>query len=209
MSSIGNILVVDDNPKYIADALPMYGYDVEVATDGVQALKILQKNNKFDIVLLDVMMPNMDGWQTLKSIRNDSKLKHLSVIMLTAVNEESKQVSGLRAGADDYITKPFILPNLLARIEALLRRTKWQQEATQIVSSDINMDIPQDIEPLTEREKEVLRLVAKGANNDTIAKELFVKEYTVKAHLNNIFKKLKVKNRTQAVLLSMQMKITD
>ena len=60
-----------------------------------------------------------------------------------------------------------------------------------------------------EREKEVLKLVAKGANNDTIAKELFVKEYTVKAHLNNIFKKLKVKNRTQAVLLSMQMKITD
>lgn len=207
MSSIGNILVVDDNPKYIADALPMYGYDVEVATDGVQALKILQKNNKFDLILLDVMMPNMDGWQTLKAIRNDSKLKHLSVIMLTAVNEESKQVSGLRAGADDYITKPFILPNLLARIEALLRRTKWQQEASG-VSSEI-IDIPQDIEPLTEREKEVLKLVAKGANNDTIAKELFVKEYTVKAHLNNIFKKLKVKNRTQAVLLSMQMKITD
>ncbi len=207
MSTIGNILVVDDNPKYIADALPMYGYDVEVATDGMQALKILQKNNKFDIVLLDVMMPIMDGWQTLKAIRNDSKLKHLSVIMLTAVNEESKQVSGLRAGADDYITKPFILPNLLARIEALLRRTKWQQEANQ--STDINIDIPQDIEPLTEREKEVLKLVAKGANNDTIAKELFVKEYTVKAHLNNIFKKLKVKNRTQAVLLSMQMKITD
>ncbi|MBQ2871973.1 response regulator transcription factor [bacterium] len=208
MSTIGNILVVDDNPKYIADALPMYGYDVEVATDGMQALKILQKNNKFDLILLDVMMPNMDGWQTLKAIRNDNKLKHISVIMLTAVNEESKQVSGLRAGADDYITKPFILPNLLARIEALLRRTKWQQEATQS-STEINMEIPDDIEPLTEREKEVLKLVAKGANNETIANELFVKEYTVKAHLNNIFKKLKVKNRTQAVLLSMQMKITD
>lgn len=207
MSTIGNILVVDDNPKYISEALPMYGYDVEVATDGLQALKILQKKNNFDLVLLDVMMPNLDGWQTLKAIRNDSKLKHLSVIMLTAVNEESKQVSGLRAGADDYITKPFILPNLLARIEALLRRTKWQKESSQ--AADISIDIPADIEPLTEREKEVLKLVAKGANNDTIAKELFVKEYTVKAHLNNIFKKLKVKNRTQAVLLSMQMKIID
>ncbi len=207
MSSIGNILIVDDNPKYIADALPMYGYDVEIATNGLQALKILQKNNNFDIVLLDVMMPVMDGWQTLKAIRNDNKLKHLSIIMLTAVNEESKQVSGLRAGADDYITKPFILPNLLARIEALLRRTKWQQEASQ--NTEINIDVAQDIEPLTEREKEVLKLVAKGAKNDTIAKELFVKEYTVKAHLNNIFKKLKVKNRTQAVLVAMQMKITD
>ncbi len=207
MSTIGNILVVDDNPKYISEALPMYGYDVEVATDGIEALKILQKNNNFDIVLLDVMMPNLDGWQTLKAIRSDSRLKHLSVIMLTAVNEDSKQVSGLRAGADDYITKPFILPNLLARVEALLRRTKWQKESSQ--NTDINIDIPADIEPLTEREKEVLKLVSKGANNDTIAKELCVKEYTVKAHMNNIFKKLKVKNRTQAVLLSMQMKIID
>lgn len=208
MSTIGNILVVDDNPKYIADALPMYGYDVEVATDGMQALKILKKNNNFDLVLLDVMMPNLDGWQTLKAIRNDNKLKHLSVIMLTAVNEESKQVSGLRAGADDYITKPFILPNLLARVEALLRRTKWQQEAAKS-TADTDFNIPEDIEPLTEREKEVLKLVAKGAKNDTIAKELFVKEYTVKAHLNNIFKKLKVKNRTQATLLAMHLNITD
>ena len=207
MSTIGNILIVDDNPKYIADALPMYGYDVEVATNGYQALKILQKNNTFDLVLLDVMMPIMDGWQTLKAIRSNEKLKHLSVIMLTAVNEESKQVSGLRAGADDYITKPFILPNLLARIEALLRRTKWQKEA--VSQNKINVEVPADIEPLTEREKEVLKLVAKGANNDTIAQELFVKQYTVKAHLNNIFKKLKVKNRTQAVLLSMQMNITN
>jgi len=206
MSTIGNILIVDDNPKYIADALPMYGYDVEVATDGRQALKILKKHNNFDLVLLDVMMPNMDGWQTLKAIRSDDKLKHLSVIMLTAINEESKQVSGLRAGADDYITKPFILPNLLARIEALLRRSKWQQEENK--KNNINIEIPNNIEPLTEREKEVLKLVAKGANNDTIANELCVKEYTVKAHLNNIFKKLKVKNRTQAVLLSMQTDIT-
>lgn len=208
MSTIGNILVVDDNPKYIADALPMYGYDIEVATDGMQALKILKKNNNFDIVLLDVMMPKMDGWQTLKAIRTDSRLKHLSVIMLTAVNEESKQISGLRAGADDYITKPFILPNLLARIEALLRRTKWQQESVKS-AADIDFDIPEDIIPLTEREKEVLKLVAKGAKNDTIAKELVVKEYTVKAHLNSIFKKLKVKNRTQATLLAMHLNLTD
>ena len=207
MSSIGNILIVDDNPKYISEALPMYGYDVEVALDGMQALKILSKNNKFDIVLLDVMMPNMDGWQTLKAIRSDNKLKNILVIMLTAVNEESKQVSGLRAGADDYITKPFILPNLLARIEALLRRTKWQKET--MSTGDVGIQIADDIEPLTEREKDVLKLVAKGVNNDTIARELCVKEYTVKAHMNNIFKKLKVKNRTQAVLLAMQMKLVD
>ena len=71
------------------------------------------------------MMPNMNGWETLKSIRQDNTLKHKPVIMITAVNEDQKMISGLRNGADDYIVKPFILPNLLARIEAVLRRCSW------------------------------------------------------------------------------------
>ena len=146
MSELTKILLVDDNSKYLKDALPFYGYEVQTACDGVQALKELaKKDNKFDLVLLDVMMPNMNGWETLKSIRSNEDTKHLPVIMLTAVNEEQKMVSGLKIGADDYIVKPFILP-----------------------------------------------------------KKLVVKEVTVKTHLNSIFKKLKVANRTQAVLLAMQ-----
>ena len=117
-----NILIVDDNPKYLKDALPFYGYNVTVATDGLQALSLL-KNNTYDLILLDVMMPKMDGWETLKNIRKNSTTKYVPVIMLTAVNEEQKMVTGLKIGADDYIVKPFILPNLLARMEALLRRT--------------------------------------------------------------------------------------
>ena len=66
------------------------------------------------------MMPNMDGWDTLKAIRSNKKIKYIPVIMITAVSEDQKVVSGLRIGADDYIVKPFILPNLLARIEAVL-----------------------------------------------------------------------------------------
>ena len=80
----------------------------------------------FDLVLLDVMMPNMDGWDTLKAIRKNKKTERIPVIMITAVNEEQKVVSGLKIGADDYIVKPFILPNLLARVEAVLRRSNWQ-----------------------------------------------------------------------------------
>ena len=126
MNGVASILVVDDNPKFLADALPMYGYDVTVANDGLEALKILM-DKTFDLILLDVMMPNMDGWDTLKAIRNNKKTQYIPVIMITAVSEDQKVVSGLKIGADDYIVKPFILPNLLARVEAVLRRSKWQQ----------------------------------------------------------------------------------
>lgn len=211
MTQLGNILIVDDNPKYLQDALPMYGYEVSVATDGVQALKILSKTNMktnpFDLILLDVMMPNMNGWDTLKAIRNNEKTKHIPVIMLTAINEEQKMVSGLKIGADDYVVKPFVLPNLLARIEAILRRSSWQKSEAKAHDLPFGSDEP--VEALTLREIEVLTLVAQGANNQTIADKLFVKEVTVKTHLNSIFKKLKVSNRTQAVLLAMQMNLIN
>lgn len=190
-----NVLLVDDNSKYLKDALPFYGYEVETACDGIQALKALEKK-VFDIVLLDVMMPNMDGWQTLKAIRSNEDTKHLPVIMLTAVNEDQKMVSGLKNGADDYITKPFILPNLLARMEAVLRRSTRQAEPS--VKKNISLT------PLTAKEKEVLELVSQGFSNKEIADKMYVREVTVKTHLNSIFKKLKVTNRTQAVLLAKQ-----
>ena len=206
MEGIASILVVDDNPKYLADALPMYGYDVTVANDGLEALKILdQKEGVFDLILLDVMMPNMDGWDTLKAIRSNKKIKYIPVIMITAVSEDQKVVSGLRIGADDYIVKPFILPNLLARIEAVLRRCQWQKEAAPKQEAGLNKNV--NIDALTPKEEEVLALVAKGASNQEIADQLYVRDVTVKTHLNSIFKKLKVTNRTQAVLLAMQMNL--
>ena len=208
MGGIASILVVDDNPKFLADALPMYGYDVTVAEDGLQALKILSEENAhFDLILLDVMMPNMDGWDTLKAIRNNNKIKYIPVIMITAVSEDQKVVSGLKIGADDYIVKPFILPNLLARIEAILRRCQWQKEATPKAEKTLNKDVTIDV--LTPKEKEVLALVAKGASNQEIADKLCVRDVTVKTHLNSVFKKLKVTNRTQAVLLAMEMNLIN
>lgn len=208
MDGIASILVVDDNPKYLADALPMYGYEVTVAHDGLEALKILGKTeNGFDLILLDVMMPNMDGWDTLKAIRSNKNFKYTPVIMITAVSEEQKVVSGLRIGADDYIVKPFILPNLLARIEAVLRRCKWQKEAVPKQENNLNKNV--NIDVLTPKEKEVLALVGKGASNQEIADKLCVRDVTVKTHLNSIFKKLKVTNRTQAVLLAMQINLIN
>ena len=192
-----NVLLVDDNSKYLKDALPFYGYEVQTALDGIQALKILENNSQdIDIILLDVIMPNMDGWQTLKAIRSNEKTKHLPVIMLTAINEDQKMVAGLKNGADDYIVKPFILPNLLARMEAVLRRSVLQTRKPKT-----NKALT---EPLTAKEKEVLQLVSQGKSNKEIADTMFVKEVTIKTHLNSIFKKLKVNSRTQAVLLAME-----
>lgn len=206
MSSIAKILLVDDNPKYIEKALPMYGYEISTAKDGQEALKLLNEQKElYDLVLLDIMMPNLNGWDTLQAIRSDKRLETMPVIMLTAVSEEQKEVLGLKFGADDYITKPVILPNLLARIEALLRRSAWQKNKL----NNINIKNNSELESLTSREKEVLKMVAKGDSNQNIAEKLFVREVTVKTHLNNIFKKLKVTNRTQAVLLAMQMRIIE
>ncbi|MEE0496657.1 MAG: response regulator transcription factor [Cyanobacteriota bacterium] len=207
MSDLAKILLVDDNPKYLADVLPFYGYDLKCVSDGVQALSVLDSGEFFDIVLLDVMMPNMNGWDTLKTIRKNSKTKDIPVIMLTAVNEDQKMISGLKIGADDYIVKPFILPNLLARIEAVLRRANRNKQVPKPENVTINQ--ADNFNSLTKREKDVLLLVTQGESNKSIADKLVLSEVTVKSHLNSIFKKLNVTNRTQAVLVAMQMNLVE
>ena len=117
-----SVLVVEDD-RNIAELLQMYlekeGYTVTVAADGGQGLSKFRAN-KPDLVLLDVMMPVMDGWAVCRAIRAESTTP---VIMLTAKGETDDKVAGLKQGADDYITKPFEMKEVLARIEAVLRRT--------------------------------------------------------------------------------------
>lgn len=207
MAELTKILLVDDNPKFLEDVLPFYGYEVKCAHDGFECLEILNSDELFDLVLLDIMMPKMDGWETLKNIRKTPICKDIPVIMLTAVNEDQKMVTGLKIGADDYIVKPFVLPNLLARIEAVLRRSRTTQNKSQ--KSNVTINQINQFNSLTRREKDVLLLVTQGENNKSIAEKLVVSEITVKSHLNNIFKKLNVSNRTQAVLLAMQMNLVE
>lgn len=204
MAELYKVLIVDDNPKYLEDVLPYYGYEVVCALNGEKAIEILSQDNSIDLVLLDVMMPKLNGWETLKIIRKTPKTKDIPVIMVTAVNEDQKMISGLKTGADDYIIKPFILPNLLARMEAVLRRAKRPLPQNNVTISQINQ-----FKTLTRREKDVLLLVTQGENNKSIADKLVLSEVTVKSHLNSIFKKLNVTNRTQLVLLTMQMNLSE
>jgi len=117
-----SVLIVEDDPN-IRELLQLYlekgGYAVTLASDGGQGLDKFRAI-KPNLVLLDVMMPVMDGWAVCKAIREES---NVPVIMLTAKGETDDKVMGLRTGADDYVTKPFEMKELLARIEAVLRRT--------------------------------------------------------------------------------------
>ena len=139
-----SVLIVEDD-RNIQELLQMYlekeGYAVTVASDGGQGLAKF-RSIKPDLVLLDVMMPVMDGWAGCKAIRADSQTP---IIMLTAKGETDDKVAGLKSGADDYVTKPFEMKELLARIEAVLRRTGSapQEETARRLSFDkmtIDMD---------------------------------------------------------------------
>ena len=124
-----SVLIVEDD-KNIAELLQLYlekeGYAVTLAVDGGQGLAKFRAIRP-DIVLLDIMMPVMDGWTVCKTIRAESQTP---VIMLTAKSETDDKITGLKSGADDYITKPFEMREVLARIEAVLRRSSGNSGAT-------------------------------------------------------------------------------
>ena len=116
------ILIVEDDPN-ISELLRMYlekeGYTAETAKDGGEGVELFRRFQP-DLMLLDIMLPILDGWGVLRTVRQESQVP---VIMLTAKGETSDKVQGLRQGADDYITKPFEMKEVLARVEAVLRRT--------------------------------------------------------------------------------------
>ena len=118
------ILVVDDESrmrKLIKDFLEREGYCILEAGDGVEALDLFYENRDIALIILDVMMPRMDGWQTCKEIREHSKVP---IMMLTARAEEWNELKGFELGVDEYVTKPFSPKILVARVAALLKRTK-------------------------------------------------------------------------------------
>ncbi len=122
------ILVVDDEErmqKLLKDFLKMKDYEVLLAGNGEEAIDLFFKEKSIALIILDVMMPRMDGWTALKTIREHSKVP---VIMLTARSEENDELKGFDYGADEYISKPFSPKILVARVEALLRRSGVQKE---------------------------------------------------------------------------------
>ena len=142
MQWTGRVLVVDDDKdicEMVAIALKAGGLDVDTTFDGKSALDLFNMNN-YDVIVLDVMLPIIDGWEVCRKIRN-SPGKGVSIIMLTAKTSEADRVLGLKIGADDYVVKPFSPRELTYRVKALIRRSKNYNMAKVITISGLTVDI--------------------------------------------------------------------
>lgn len=174
MDNKERILIVDDE-ELIRDMIKEYitveGYDIDEASDGVDAINMF-KTNKYSLVILDVMMPKMDGWTVLREIRRTSRVP---VIMLTARGEEYDKLFGFELGVDDYIVKPFSPKELLARMKAIIRRSTFPaaQEVKEnksvfeglIIDYDShNVYVDNTLINLTPKEYELLNFFSKNPN---------------------------------------------
>ncbi len=206
-----SILVVDDElrmRKLIKDFLVVKGFNILEAEDGEKALEIFEENkNKINLILLDVMMPKLDGWSVLRQIRQNSKVP---IIMLTARGEEQDELFGFELGADEYISKPFSPKILVARVEAILKRTN---QDTKEIKSYGGIEIDQEgrtvkvdnkeIE-LSLREYELLIYLINNKNialsRDKILNNVWNYEYygdsrTIDSHVKKIRHKLGKKGK--------------
>lgn len=205
------ILVVDDESrmrKLLKDFLMAKGYKILEAEDGEKALEIFEENrNKIKLILLDVMMPKLDGWSVLRKIRQDS---NLPVIMLTARGEEQDELFGFELGVDEYISKPFSPKILVARVEAILKRTygdtKQVKDYDGITIDQEGRTVKVDGKPidLSLREYELLKYLLDNENialsRDKILNNVWNYDYygdsrTIDSHIKKIRHKLGKKGK--------------
>lgn len=180
------ILIADDDTdtrSILVDYLAHCGYEVWAAGDGEQALALAQ-TQAVDIVLLDVVMPGLSGVELMPRLR--ALLPEVVIILLTAYGTIPQAVEAMRLGVFDYLEKPVELQQIRAVIERA-----WQEEQTQA----------EVMKSLTDREREVMQLLADGKTDAEIAEALCLSTSTANTHVHNILTKLNVKNRTQAAAL--------
>lgn len=184
-----HILVVDDDPVMLARAELVLEdqYQVSLAISGRQALGYLERGQEADLILLDVLMPDMDGYETLKEIRKLPGHQKTPVIFVTSLSDAESELQCLTSGAEDYITKPFDPRILLARIERRL------ESRFQLDEEKLNA-LP---EMLTDAEWKVAKLLARSYTNDDICQELHYALDTVKKLVSHVLEKLQIKNRRE------------
>jgi len=203
------ILVVDDHSLFrdgVISLLEAGGHKVVgQAGDGLVAVESARAL-KPDLVLMDINMPLMDGIEALRQIK--ATLPDMKVIMLTVSEDDTNLVHAIRAGADGYLLKHLNAKDFLEMVNGLERGEAaiTRSLTTRLLRHMTSLEPESGRTPLSERELEILRLVATGKSNHAIAEQLSVSENTVKYHLKNIMQKLGVSNRTEAVTLAIQLK---
>jgi len=212
---MAKILVVDDEPhivELIQFNLELDDNIVDTACDGKIAMEKLISEN-YDMVVLDVMIPYVDGFDVLKFIRKSSMNKEIPVLMLTAKNTENDKIIGLEGGADDYVTKPFSVKELIARVHALLRRTSKLNDVKKldtIIVKNLVLDKAKHLVKinnieidLTLKEYDILKMLAENINNvvnrDDILNKIWGYDYygdsrAIDVHIRHIRKKIAEKD---------------
>ena len=200
-----HILVVEDHAimrENLATLLEIEGFRVTAAANGRSAVEAAGRDTP-DLVLCDVMMPDLDGHGVLKALRAFPATAATPFIFLTARGEKADVRTGMNLGADDYLIKPVANAELLAAIAARLERHRVQ-ELRRNFSPDFSSAVPLEGLGLTPREAEVLLWVAQGKGNAVIGEILQMTEGTVKKHLQHVFEKIGVENRSAAALCALE-----
>ena len=194
------LLLIDDDPNLILlvkDYLEFRGYQVMTAENGREALEILEQNIP-DMIICDVMMPEMDGYSLVNHIREEPRTNRIPVLFLSAKGQSQDRVKGLNEGADVYMVKPFEPEELVAQVESSLNQIKrWQQgRPIGLDGGGPTIHVPHHVE-LTPTELKVVQLVAKGMANREIAEKLKVSQRTIESHVSNMLNKTSLNNRTE------------
>ncbi|MEM1370103.1 MAG: response regulator transcription factor [Cyanobacteria bacterium P01_H01_bin.15] len=231
MSDLSRVLIVDDEPG-VRESLQAYledseEFSIQTAASAPQALELIQKETP-DLIVSDIMMPQVDGYAFLKELRDDIRYARIPVIFLTARGMTSDRIEGYNAGADAYLSKPFdpeeleaMIRNLLARretlgsgtdsakleeviqeIKALKEQLNQQESKLQVTPSPIAVD-------LTPREQSVLDLVAEGLMNKEIARQLETSVRNVEKYVSRLFSKTGTNSRTELVRFALKHGLTD
>lgn len=196
------LLVVDDEPnllRAVEACLRAEGFEVTTARSGAEALMRVARAVP-DLVVSDIRMPGMDGYQLARQLRDSSRTALVPVVFLTAKDETADRIEGFRAGVDAYLTKPFEPDELVAVIHSILNRVeRTHAEIARLVSTPTRDEESGALydEELTEAEGRIAQLVARGLSNKEIAAELEISVRTVENHISHILDKKRFSNRVE------------
>ncbi len=196
------ILIIEDEPfmrDNLADILELEHFQPLLASDGRQGIEAARRERP-DLILCDVLMPGLDGYEVLAALRQDEATARIPFIFLTAKGDRPDIRAGMNLGADDYLVKPVPVDDLLAAIEARLERA--QQQAG--FKADFSSSEPLQKLGLSAREAEILSWVAQGKTNCEVGIILQISAATVKKHLEHIYQKLGVESRNAATLRALE-----
>jgi DNA-binding NarL/FixJ family response regulator len=193
------LLLIDDDPNLILlvkDYLEFRGYEVLTADNGKEALNLLSQSLP-DMIICDIMMPEMDGYALIENVRQDQRTSWIPVLFLSARGQSQDRIKGLNLGADVYMVKPFEPEELVAQVESSLKQTNRLLLHTDGIGDDSSpIQVPATVE-LTPTELKVVQLVARGLANREIALQMNVSQRTIESHVSNMLGKTGLTNRTE------------